>query len=257
MNNLLFFSAVDNGYEDFIPLYVYFANKYNPNSKFEFLVKNLTNDFKELINNFNKQFNTDILLRNYTNNINANRLRFLEEPITKCTYTYIGDIDIFINENILPFHINQMKEFNTIYSNCLRYPSNTNRMSGLHFVKSDEYFKQTESIRNKYIKLLIDKKITTGDEILLNNIILSLNTCIITPKDNIDFLIKRPIHGIHISLNRKPFTSTLEFPKELFKQMFIYDFYKSDDYTLINKFLSTKLQNILKTCETYSMFNNN
>lgn len=256
MNELLFFTAVDNGYQDFIPLYVYFANKYNPNSKFEFLVKNLTTNFQELINNFNKQFNVNILLRNFNyENIKANQLRFLEEPKTKCTYTYIGDIDIFINENILPFHINQIKEFNTIYSNCLRYPATINRMSGLHFVKTNEYYTQTKTIRNNYMQLIIDKKINFGDEILLNNIMCELNTYIIKAKDITDFLLKRPIHGIHISLNRKPFNNKMEFPKKLFKQMFINDFYISEDYKLINNFLSTKLKNILKTCEDYVKIN--
>ena len=55
MNNLLFFSAVDNDYEKFLILYIYFANKFNKNSCFEFLIKDLNDHFAQKINEFKKR----------------------------------------------------------------------------------------------------------------------------------------------------------------------------------------------------------
>ena len=266
MNNttdLLFFTAVDNGYECFIPLYMYFANKYNPNSCFEFLVKNLTNEFEILMDKFITDFNIKSLkLRTFNNKISAHKLRFLEEPITKCNYTYIGDIDIFINENILPFHINEMNKYNTIYDNKLRL-GKPEFMSGLHFVKTNEYFQQTKDTRTKYYNLLLkvtskeiknDFLLHIQDECLLKLIMVESNIKLL---DNItDQTFNRPLHGLHISLHRKPFTNNMEFPGDLYKSMIIDNLYNSIDWSKLQQYILPKLQNILITCDNYIINNN-
>ena len=247
-DNLLFFTAVDNGYEDFLPLYIYFANKYNENSSFEFLIKNLSNNFINLIKNFQNKFKIkNILLRNFNDNIRADSLRWLEEPLTKCNYTYIGDVDIFINENILPFHLSEMKKYNTIYDNKIRL-NNNNFMSGLHFIKSDEWYKATKNVRIKYFNFYSTNK-NTYNELLLKLIINESKINILNNlKEN---TFNRPIHGLHISLNRIPFTTAMGFQTDLYKKMIINDFFKTDDWKIMQSFLSEKMINILNTCNEY------
>lgn len=253
MNKLLFFTATDNGYEDFIPLYVYFASKYNKDAQFEFLVKNLTPEFQNLINEFSKTFHTEINLRKITsNNIRGVELRFLEEPKIKCEYTYIGDIDIFINEPILDFHISMMKKYSTIYSNCVRY-NDKDRMSGLHMVKTKEWYENTKKVRDSYKDKIEFKHFQRSNELLLKDITFEskLSKYVEDSKDIKDFNIKRPVHGLHISLKRVPFTDKMYFPTELFKSMIINDLYKSEDWNKLKPFLSKKILDILKTCEDY------
>ena len=245
MNKLLFFTATDNGYEDFIPLYVYFASKYNKDAQFEFLIKNLTPDFQNLINEFSKTFHINVKLRKLINEHNtADKLRFLTEPEIKCEYTYIGDIDIFITEDILPFHLNELKKYGTIYDNKIRLKYHF-LMSGLHFVKTKEWYEKTKNVRNKYL----NKTVPQRDEQILKNIVFESKIKVL---DNIkENSFNRPIHGIHISLNRVPFTNKLTFPINDFKNIFINDLYKSDDWNKLKPFLSKKLLDILKKCEDY------
>ena len=248
MKKLLFFTAVDNGYEDFLPLYIYFANKYNENSSFEFLVKNLKEDFLSLINNFSNQFGIkNVLLRNFNNEFfDANQYRFIDEPTIKCEYTYIGDVDIFIKENILPFHISKMNEHNTIYDNCIR-PDQRKKLTGLHFIKTEEWYKQTKNVRHEFISLYSDKKCKINNEELLK---LIADKSKVKLFDNGKFF-PRPLHGVHISLKRKPFTDKMEFPSKEYKEMMIDNFFKTKDYEILKPFLSNNMLNILDKCNEY------
>lgn len=69
-----------------------------------------------------------------------NSVRFVSEPKIKDDYTYINDIDIIVlDKNFYLGHIKNLKERNMIYDNIVR-PNNKERLSGLHFVKTDEYY---------------------------------------------------------------------------------------------------------------------
>lgn len=250
MSNLLFFTAVDSGYECFIPLYVYFASKHNPDADFEFLVKDLDNQFEQLIFKFKKEFNINNLkLRSYDNNISAITYRFLEEPITKCKYTYIGDIDLFITENILKFHLNEMKKYDTIYDNKIRL-ENHDYLSGLHFVKTDEWYEKTKETRKKYFnKIDSTKNNTENCERILKNIVLESNIKLL---DNVkENTFNRPAHGIHISLSRVPFTDKMFFPSSSYKKIFIDGLFKHNDYEKLKPFLNDKMIDILNKCTEY------
>ena len=250
MNNLLFFSAVDNDYEKFLILYIYFANKFNKNSCFEFLIKDLNDHFAQKINEFKKEFKIDnILLRAYNENIKADRLRFLCEPIIICKYTYIGDVDIFINEPIKEFHINRMIKNNTIYDNCIR-PENKLKLSGLHFVKTKEWYNLTRNIRKSIF--INSKNDLRNDEMILFDIVKKSNIKIHDDKGSFN----RPLHGLHLSLNRVPFTDKLSFPIDLYKSMFIDNFLQSDDFLKLKQYLSEDMINIINTCTNYVIQNN-
>lgn len=250
MNDLLFFSAVDNNYEKFLILYIYFANKFNKNSCFEFLVKGLSNDFAKKINEFKNEFKiNNILLRAHDEEVKADRLRFLCEPCIECKYTYIGDVDIFINEPIKEFHINRMIKNNTIYDNCIR-PENKLKLSGLHFVKTKEWYNLTRDIRKSFF--INSKNDLRNDEIILFDIAKKSNIKIYD-----DGIFNRPVHGLHLSLNRVPFTNKMYFPIDLYKSMFIDDFLQSDDFLKLKQYLSEDMINILNTCTNYVLNESN
>lgn len=246
MDDLLFFTSALNDHKNFIVLYSYFAKKFNQNSKFEFLVNNEDDNFNKIIQDFSNEFNIEIKLTKIDcKKLNGQVIRFLAEPSIESDFTYIGDIDIFINEDILEFHINQMKAYETIWDNKQRSDDLT-KITGLHFVKSKEWYEKTKDARKKYSNPVNFNR--TNDEMILKKIIYESG---LNNPNYDDTLRKRPLHGCHISLNRVPFTDKMKFPCEMYKEMFIEDFFKSDDFIKMKKYLSNDLIDILNTCTNY------
>lgn len=200
-NSILFFISVDRNYEKFIFPYIYFARKFNPFSKFEIVVDDVDEKLSEMsekAKNFSKIIDCEILIRKpKIKNIDAHKIRFLEEPEIKCEYTYCGDVDLLILENVVPFHVSQMKNYGTIFDNVIRY-NNETHLSGLHFVKTKEYYEKTRNHRRIEIK--------GSDEFNLFQICQRSGLKFKPKTINLtDFKINRPEHGFHISQNRKPF----------------------------------------------------
>lgn len=197
-NSVLFFTSVDRNYEKFIFPYIYFARKFNSFSKFEIVVDYDDEKLSEKAKNFSKILDCEILIRKpKIKNVDIHKIRFLEEPETKCEYTYCGDVDLLILENVVPFHVSQMKNYGTIFDNVIRY-NNETHLSGLHFVKTKEYYEKTRNHRKTEIK--------GSDEFNLFQIC-KRSGLKFKPKtiNLVDFKINRPEHGFHISQNRKPF----------------------------------------------------
>ena len=113
--------------------------------------------------------------------------RFLNESQMKREFLYIGDIDIFILQEIMPQHLKIMKGLNLPYSNIIR--KGRQALSGLHFTRTDAFY----PIEN------IDGKIVNFDEAMLYQMIL-LKGHNLPPED----FQERPSHGFHMSLNRRP-----------------------------------------------------
>lgn len=119
-SSLLFFTAVNSKYHQFVLPFIYFAAQFNHNSIFEILftdeipgeIKNGVKYLKEYLSISN------ILLRKIDTNIIPQNLRFLETPTYNSTYTYISDIDILICESILDFHKNNL--IDNCYHNVVR-----------------------------------------------------------------------------------------------------------------------------------------
>lgn len=208
MNDLTFFTVSSNKYNNFILPFIYFANKYNPNSNFEIIIndKIISNNILEgkdyLISVLH---NSNILLKQQTYNIPSSALRFLLEPTNKSNYTYISDIDIMICEEILNFHKHNL--FNNIYNNATRkYVNKPNYLSGLHFVKTNDYYNKTKNIRNDILNNKISMHEFSGDENLLYEICIRSNITVdqISGSTTKLFNLNRPIHGMHLSLNRFP-----------------------------------------------------
>ena len=107
---LLFFTACDKKHTQFILPYIYFAALNNPNSCFEIITDVYDNiDVLTGCNYIKSLFDCEILLRPIQYDIPCMYLRFLQQPCLKADYCYIGDIDILIYEDILPFHLQKLQ----------------------------------------------------------------------------------------------------------------------------------------------------
>lgn len=124
-------------------------------------------------------------------------VRFLDIPELKTDYTYIGDIDIInMDGNIISIHEKLMKLQELSYSNIVR--PNTIRLTGCIFVDYEKYYSKVKSSIDKFMSNT--KKFyhpILSDEILLYKLVTPV---LGVPKYNDNKF--RPIHGIHMSLNR-------------------------------------------------------
>jgi len=203
-NLLLFFTSVDSKYKRFILPYVFFAHAFNLFAKFEIAFVGSDDELRDLQSKsqvLGKQIGCEILIRKPLKpNSDIHKIRFYEEPITKCKYTYCGDVDIMILEPIIAFHTAQMDLYGMIFDNTIRY-QNHQKLSGLHFVVSEPYYKATATARSA--------DIGKYDEMDLMEICKRSGLKFKPETINVtDFNISRPDHGFHISLNRKPFCSS-------------------------------------------------
>lgn len=198
-SNLLFFTTATGIYKDFIIPYVYFAYMHNKGAAFEFLVDDPSDFFKNNLDAY--QYLIDLGCEINIRKIPIitprprmdNSIRFLVEPELYREYVYIGDIDILITENILDKHYHVFDK-GLAYSNIVR--DGTKRLTGLHFCKYS----------SQYPLPKVDDLITQfpNDEELLYAI-MERKRLIFSDDEYKNFIRIRPIHGIHMSVNRMPY----------------------------------------------------
>lgn len=200
-HRLLFFTCATGFYSNFVAPYIYFAAKNNPSSAFEFILS----DVDKFIQKHHKALEwlkTNLDLKIELRSVNEqkikpkidNSIRFVMEPRLRAEYVYIGDVDIMILEDILSIH-SPIFSAGLPYSNVVR--TGTKRLTGLHLCKSSLHYPLGD------INDLVDTII--NDEELLYSIVErkgQLGSEDIRNKLNVG----RPIHGIHLSLNRLPFS---------------------------------------------------
>jgi len=191
---ILFFTVATGFYENYILSYVFFARVHNPSAKFEICVKDVEayeNRAKRALEYL--RLKTEIEIREIPKfdkePLIDNSYRFIINPITKCAYTYIGDIDIAVLENVWQAHRHILSN-NKTYSNMIR--PGTKMLTGLHLTISASQYPLPE------IDDLIE--VTYSDEELLYAIVERQGR--LQEEDNHPY---RPTLGIHISLNRIPF----------------------------------------------------
>lgn len=126
-----------------------------------------------------------------------NTWRFLEVPVVRATYTYIGDIDVFLLKSVIDQgRLDQMEHWNLPYSNVIR--PKTTRLTGLILVRTAEYYSE---------KLLAAMESVTvaakNDEKVLYEIAAQAHGLPGTNASDF-FATYRPSHGLHLSGNRGP-----------------------------------------------------
>ncbi len=224
-------------YQGWIPLYIYSIKKHYPEYDIKILTeKKLSLNIERLINKYNLASQAEIIkfedkcIEYCHNNIEKRCLRWLvnfEELSEKYEYIYIGDIDIYICgevPSLLEQHKNNMLKLrNRTYSNVVRlsvkdYIKNKKKMdksllfrlTGLHFTKTEQYFKnvkRNQEIIKKYLKgkrnKIIDKLFFNDDERCLW--LVNLFNGEKYPKGSYQLSDKvfRPYHGVHFAIGRE------------------------------------------------------
>lgn len=203
----------------FILPFAYFAAKYNSNCAIDVHLYPdcdmtiIQNGIKFLQHKFNCKLNVSIVS---STNITPQLYRFLVEPIDNTEYAYCCDSDIMICEDILPFHIAKLNGNDFCYDNEIRYYSDSSKMSGLHFC-THEWYVKTINQRHSYLnQSILTNTGSTNCERILKDIAEKSNILLHpATKDINDFMLKRPIHGQHISLSRQPFNKNCKMKDEL------------------------------------------
>lgn len=190
---LLFFTYANAKYHAFATLYPLFALQSNPDSIVEIFISEydiFKKSYANIIEFYDKNYPGKV---RYTpvevKNILPNSIRFLVQPTLKAKYVYIGDIDIFLLEDVLDYQLQFMERHQSDFGNVLRNP---NQLTGLHFIPYDKMYPITIPNEMNIAR--------TNDEVLL---------CYLMRKKNLRFPLKakleeRKVHGVHISFFSRP-----------------------------------------------------
>lgn len=184
-SELTFVVTANNDYNFFIEPFIAFCNESNPGCNIEIWTDDPTKfDYSA----YNVKIN--LLPSNY----HVATYRYILEPSFNTKYTYISDIDIMHTELIQPFHLLHMQETKLPFSNVRRTnKGRTTRMSGLHFVETQEWYSKTRDIRKNIAP-------TGQDEEMLFQIVNSVYDMSKVSNG----LANRPVQGIHCSVGRNP-----------------------------------------------------
>jgi hypothetical protein len=194
MHNLLFLTAANEPYEDFVPLYIASALwsvgdavvEIGLVSKDDWYRKN-----SQVTDILETYFKGRFLLRDMPWNdkngaIVPNTVRFLNEPQTQAKYVYIGDIDIiYLDSDIEKQCTDFMARSGLPYANMFR--KGTERLTGLHFSTWEGLYPLPD---------LTDINMAAmNDEAVLGQIVFRKGYG--RPTEHF-----RPVPGIHVSPNR-------------------------------------------------------
>jgi hypothetical protein len=194
------FTCADCGYEDFIPLFVLSTLLSNPYSAVEIGVEDVDLFMQRhgtAMRQVSEAFPAEkLLIRSALfrdkkdRRILPNSVRFLTAPLRPSRYVYISDVDIIVlAPDLLRKHLRHMRRTGLPFSNMIRH--GTQRMTGLHFTRYDALYP---------LPNCDDLDVTTmNDENLLYEIVRRRVGTVTIPGAPY-----RPVHGIHISPNRKP-----------------------------------------------------
>ena len=209
--NLVFLAcAIGTRYEKFLPPFIFFALKHNPNSWVEVVVphkKAFERKYSKVLNQLKLEGFNAFSVRNFQSprpfmGPNAthkpNTYRFFEVPEKRGKFTYIGDVDIMSMTDVVTAYSDPWPSKNLPYNNFIRPKSK--RLRGLHFVKTDAYY--TTALMKAQVRLL-HKAHKQNDEHILYR--LCKNVHKLPPTDWAPSrMTSTPSLGIHFSPNRGP-----------------------------------------------------
>ena len=205
-----FYTCANNKYMDFAPIFILSNLFFNKDCFVEIgISEEKYAPIQKALNIINDNFSNDFLVRkvdfglkigNKNFKVLPNTVRFYTEPKIKSKYIYISDIDIInLESNICGIHTKNMERTGLPYSNIVRKNLDTSkdkdkkyRLSGLHFSPYGNYY----PIPN--FQDLCQSGFLIQDEIFLYQLV---------KKRYKNFIYDeafRPVHGIHVSPNRKP-----------------------------------------------------
>lgn len=207
---VLFFTCATGFYENFVTPYVFFAELHNPGSRYEFVIgdtKHFQTQNSATLHWLKENLGIEILLRERSSIALRPRmdhsLRFIAEPIEKAQYVYIGDVDVMLLENIMTWH-RPVFDAGLPYSNVVR--TNSRKLTGLHLANYAKHYPLGAiddlvlGIENdeELLYAIVERKGLLYDGNMHSKVLAERT---IADQGYVPF---RPVHGIHMSLNRLP-----------------------------------------------------
>ena len=187
-----FFTCATRSYEHFAPVYIGSIAAHLPDAFIEIGVENVSRFEDDHGASLELLPEGRFSVREVTWTMPSGRraapnsVRFINEPLARNEYVYVGDIDIvFLDPLFMRRHLDHMSRTGLPYSNAVR-PS-TRRLSGLHFSRWDAMYPLPD-----LSGLGSDGRL---DEVLLYEIVQAKGHGF--PSEWF-----RPVHGLHISPNR-------------------------------------------------------
>lgn len=198
MTTLTFFTSASGFHRNFVCPYAIFVLSHNAGVFVEIAVDNLRSFEEEnsaTLDYVEKNWPGQFFLREeiFQDYPPAMR-RFLIEPSRRRDYVYIGDVDIFVLEDIRPFHLATMNRLGLHHSNVVRPKSR--RLTGLHFSQWELMY----PVRPPRIRPFGLNR-SSADERHLYERVRSKSE--LPPRGH----QARPIHGFHMSPHRIPYSS--------------------------------------------------
>jgi hypothetical protein len=246
------FTCCNGVYNDFIPLFI-LSNLYHNDDVFVEIgtddLEGVTNlkSIKELTELYPNRFKLRSVNFNHYKigdtkfSISPNTVRFILNPEIKLKYVYISDVDIVcLTKNFTEQHIIYMDKEGLPYSNMVR--AGKKILTGLHFTPYENHYPLTD-----FSDLLkVDSSLLGFDEKFLYQLVEKRYP---TDFKNYDF---RPVHGIHISLNREPYDGVnwglSESRIEKWKI-----FRTSDEFSRVEPFFSNMIKEKINIIDNYKI----
>lgn len=221
-NKLCFSSFVFGKYQKFIPYYIYSIGQTYPKSYIKIFVDSSLEAhihralqiLKENgISNFETvklDIDTSVFSGMNIKGGNKKLVRWLVNPkyFENYEYIYIGDIDIFFlpeKTSLLDLHINQMNLLNVPFSNKVRRDRNgllSNRLTGLHFIKTQEYYNKIHPVLKRLESNREYRKTYLSNIERDEQFLYKINKEVFNFDDEILSRAKRPWHGVHLGITR-------------------------------------------------------
>lgn len=217
-------TVVNRKYQKYIPMFIYFCLKSYPDYGIKlFLTEQLKPGHANVVDKLRGLGTIEILENCYSSfpKRDAHELKTLRwltisDDFEGYDYVYTGDIDIVIcreEKSLLDQHLDNCERLNLPYSNSVR--PNSRRLSGLQFVKKDEYYAKMDDVIKKYRERHKRGQLrgTKNEEVLYNMV----------RKAGLGMTTEwfRPHHGLHLGRWRK---GELKVPEKFWM------FARKDDY---------------------------
>lgn len=199
-SDTLFFTACTEARDFYAVPYAYFCLRNNPTAKVEVAFEDYEAFLRKNAVSIQKLF--DIYPSSVTfrqaelmpdSKIRPDSVRFLEKPIARAKYLYIGDIDLLVLEDVEKVNLDLMERNAIPFSNILRLDragASTKRLSGFHFIRFDDYYP---------IPDLSDVNLQEANEEAVIYEIMSRKGLMVPPNFR-----SRPECGVQVSLSKDP-----------------------------------------------------
>lgn len=254
MNNgrTTIFTSANKPYIEYISLYCLGMLRNNDNVDIEILIEGaldrLSNECIEYLRSVYKDSKIIIRENRFStenryavvdgHKVIPNSVRFVVEPTIRNEFVYIGDIDVVCMEHdIFESHRMKMAECGMKYSNIARI-TDRSRLTGLHFCRFDLQYP---------LPNIWDLPSSMNDEQLLK---------IILERKGVEINYEysyRPVHGIHMSKNRKKVDGDGKIPgwgADAYKDSWI-SFTDTNEYKFISQRFVGDMNDMIKKLEIY------